>query len=99
MEKPGRYMDRKDSKKTLEGGGLGTPATRAEIIEKLIGSFYVERNGKTLTPTSKGKQLIEMVPDTLKSPELTAAWEKSRNCSYIGNYEGQKILDPVEYYH
>jgi len=76
MEKPGRYMDRKDSKKTLEGGGLGTPATRAEIIEKLIGSFYVERNGKTLTPTSKGKQLIEMVPDTLKSPELTAAWEK-----------------------
>jgi len=76
MENPGKYVDNKDAKMLLSHGGLGTPATRAEIIEKLIGSFYVERNGKTLTPTSKGKQLIEMVPATLRSPELTAKWEK-----------------------
>ncbi len=76
MENPGKYVESKDAKAILSQGGLGTPATRAEIIEKLIGSFYVERNGKTLIPTSKGKQLIEMVPSALRSPELTAKWEK-----------------------
>ena len=76
MENPGKYVQSKEDKQILSHGGLGTPATRAEIIEKLIGSFYVERNGKSLSPTSKGKQLIEMVPPTLRSPELTANWEK-----------------------
>lgn len=77
MENPAKYVESSEDKKILaQGGGLGTPATRAEIIEKLISTFYVERNGKTLTPTSKGKQLIDMVPESLRSPELTASWEK-----------------------
>ena len=55
--------------------GLGTPATRADIIEKLFSSFYIERHGKELMPTSKGIQLIGLVPPELRSAELTARWE------------------------
>lgn len=76
MENPSKYVDKKEDKKMLLEGGLGTPATRAEIIEKLISSYYIERNGKVLTSTSKGRQLIEIVPRELSSPELTARWEK-----------------------
>ena len=56
--------------------GLGTPATRADIIEKLFSTFYIERRGKEIIPTSKGIQLIGIVPDELKSAELTAKWEQ-----------------------
>jgi DNA topoisomerase-3 len=77
MEHPGKYMDNKALREVIEGtSGLGTPATRADIIEKLFDSFYVERHGKEIIPTSKGIQLIDLVPEDLKSPELTAKWEQ-----------------------
>jgi DNA topoisomerase-3 len=77
MEHPGKYMDDKALREVIEGtSGLGTPATRADIIEKLFDNFYVERKGKEIIPTSKGIQLIELVPEELKSPELTAKWEQ-----------------------
>jgi DNA topoisomerase III len=60
----------------MEKFGLGTPATRAEIIERLISSEVVERQNGRLYPTKKGKQLIDLVNDELTSPELTAKWEK-----------------------
>jgi len=60
----------------MEKHNLGTPATRADIIEKLIHSETIERNGKSLIPTGKGKQLIELVASELRSPELTAEWER-----------------------
>ncbi|MDP4085560.1 MAG: DNA topoisomerase 3 [Bacillota bacterium] len=60
----------------MEKFGLGTPATRAEIIERLVGTEVVERQNGRFTPTKKGKQLIDLVNDELKSPELTAKWEK-----------------------
>ena len=56
--------------------GLGTPATRADIIEKLFSSFYIERRGKEIVPTSKGMQIIGIVPADLRSAELTAKWEQ-----------------------
>ena len=56
--------------------GLGTPATRADIIEKLFASFYMERKGKEIVPTSKGMQLVSIVPPDLKSAELTGKWEQ-----------------------
>ncbi len=56
-------------------GGIGTVATRADIIEKLFKTFYIEDRNKHLYPTSKGKQLIKIVPEDLKSPLLTAKWE------------------------
>lgn len=77
MERPGKYMESKALREVIEGtSGLGTPATRADIIEKLFDTYYVERNGKEIVPTSKGIQLIELVPPELKSPELTAKWEQ-----------------------
>lgn len=59
----------------MEKHGLGTPATRADIIEKLVNSDTIERQGNYLHPTGKGKQLIELAPADLRTPELTARWE------------------------
>ncbi|GAA0136865.1 DNA topoisomerase III [Paenibacillus sp. YSY-4.3] len=59
----------------MEKHGLGTPATRADIIEKLVSSDTIERQGNLLHPTGKGKQLIELAPSDLRSPDLTAKWE------------------------
>ena len=76
MEHPaGTVSDKALSRILEETSGLGTPATRADIIEKLFSTFYVERRGKELVPTSKGIQLMELVPEELRSAELTARWE------------------------
>ncbi len=79
MENPVKYMSNESEalKKTIgETGGLGTVATRADIIEKLFNSFLIEKNGKNIFITAKGKQLLALVPDDLKSPALTAQWEQ-----------------------
>ncbi len=98
MEHPGKFVDNKALKETLEStSGLGTPATRADIIEKLFNTFYVERRGKEIYPTSKGIQLIGLVPEDLKSPELTARWEqqlaliskgKVSSTAFVGDMKG-----------
>ena len=78
MENPVGYMESRDKAmaKTLgETGGLGTVATRADIIEKLFSSFLLEKRGKEIFLTSKARQLLELVPEDLKKPELTADWE------------------------
>ncbi|MBQ1371481.1 MAG: DNA topoisomerase III, partial [Oscillospiraceae bacterium] len=76
MEHPqGQVADRELQKILQETSGLGTPATRADIIEKLFSSFYIERQGKSLVPTSKGIQLVGLAPAELRSAELTARWE------------------------
>jgi DNA topoisomerase-3 len=77
MEHPGKFIEDEKLRETMESGsGLGTPATRADIIEKLFDSFYMERKGKEIAPTSKGIQLVNLVPVDLKSAELTAKWEQ-----------------------
>ena len=77
MEHPGKLIEDQKLRETMDQShGLGTPATRAEIIEKLFNSFYMNRQGKEIIPTSKGIQLIGLVPPELKSPELTAKWEQ-----------------------
>lgn len=79
MENPKKYManENRDLIKTIgETGGLGTVATRADIIEKLFKSFLIEKKGKSIFITSKGKQLLDLVPEELKSPALTAEWEQ-----------------------
>lgn len=77
MEHPGKFVQDKSLREALEStSGLGTPATRADIIEKLFDTFYVERKGKEMIPTSKGIQLIGLVPTDLKSAELTGKWEQ-----------------------
>ena len=79
MENPARFMNQasSDMVKTLkETGGLGTVATRADIIEKLFNSFMIEKKNQDIYLTSKGRQLLALAPKDLKSPELTAQWEK-----------------------
>jgi DNA topoisomerase-3 len=74
MENPSKFIA--DTKlREYIGGGLGTPATRADIIEKLFSSFYIEKQGNSLVPTKKAEQLISLVPSDLREPVLTAAWE------------------------
>jgi DNA topoisomerase-3 len=77
MESPGKFIEDEELRETMKGSGLGTPATRADIIEKLLYTNYIERSGKELLPTSKGIQLINLVSPELRSPELTAQWEQS----------------------
>ncbi|OAT83487.1 type IA DNA topoisomerase [Desulfotomaculum copahuensis] len=77
MENAGRLVDDKDMADTLKSaGGIGTPATRASIIERLIHVGYITREKKTLVPTRKGETLIDLVPEQVKSPEMTARWEQ-----------------------
>lgn len=78
MENPAAYMESHDKAmvKTLgETGGLGTVATRADIIEKLFSGFLLEKKGQEIHLTAKAKQLLNLVPEDLKKPELTAQWE------------------------
>ncbi|HET7657629.1 MAG TPA: DNA topoisomerase 3 [Bacillales bacterium] len=72
---PARFSEA-DLLSRMEKYGLGTPATRADIIEKILSSELVERRNGRFFPTSKGKQLIDLVNDELRSPELTARWER-----------------------
>ena len=75
MEHAGRFVEDAELKSHLENG-LGTPATRADIIEKLIQNNCIERKGKELVPTAKGRELVRLVPDQLRSAELTGKWEQ-----------------------
>lgn len=100
MENPQKYVNMgKDAAKTLnETGGLGTVATRADIIEKLFNSFVIEKKGKEIYPTSKGKQLIELVPEELKSPLLTAKWEKELDDIAKGKANNKKFVGDMRNY-
>ena len=66
-----------DTDPDVERKGLGTPATRAAVIEKLVKSGFVQRKGKQLIPTKNGNNLVCVLPDTLTSPQLTAEWENA----------------------
>lgn len=82
----------------MEKKGLGTVATRADIIEKLFNSFLMEKKGKEILITSKGKQLLELVPQDLKKPELTADWEKKLTEISKGNLQDGKFMAEITEY-
>lgn len=73
---PPSYLNEGTLLTSMEKNNLGTVATRADIIEKLFNSFLIEQKGKDILITSKGKQLLELVPKELKTPELTSSWEE-----------------------
>lgn len=101
MENPVKYLEHKDKAvvKTLgETGGLGTVATRADIIEKLFNSFLMEKKGNEIHITSKGKQLLSLVPADLKSPELTAEWEMRLQAIAKGRESDKKFMSEIENY-
>ena len=74
--KPPAYYNEATLLTAMEKGGLGTVATRADIIDKLFHTFLMEKKDKDIHVTSKGRQLLELVPEDLKKPALTADWEK-----------------------
>lgn len=82
----------------MEKKGLGTVATRADIIEKLFGSFLMEKKGKEIQITSKGKQLLELVPQDLKKPDLTADWEKKLMAISKGKLADTQFMSEITGY-
>lgn len=79
-----------------ERKGLGTPATRAAIIEKLVSGGFVERKGKNLIPTKAGVNLVTVLPELLTSPKLTADWEQRLNEVAKGQASPQDFMDGIE---
>lgn len=78
MENPVHYTNNKSkhlNSTLINTGGLGTVATRADIIDKLFNTFLIEKRNNEIHVTNKGKQLLQLVPQDLKEPELTAKWE------------------------
>lgn len=101
MENPGKYMveNDKDLAKTLgKTGGLGTVATRADIIEKLFNTFLIEKSGKDIFVTGKGKQLLDIAPDDLKSPALTADWEQKLEAISKGKLDKNSFINEMKSY-
>lgn len=99
MENPASQVEDSRLRNALKtAGGLGTPATRADIIEKLFNSFYIERRGREIFPTSKGRQLIGIVPPDLKSAELTAKWEQQLSLIAEGKANDRKFIEEMRGY-
>ena len=84
-----------DFDEETERKGLGTPATRASIIEHLISYGYVERKGRKLLTTQDGKELISVMPDYLKSPDITADWENKLLQVEKGNFEVETFMEEI----
>ena len=91
METAGnKEFDEKTEKK-----GLGTPATRASTIEKLVASGYAQRKGKQISPTAEGRELIRVMPENLKSAGLTAEWENRLLRMERGELNGEQFMDDI----
>ncbi|MBD5156489.1 MAG: type IA DNA topoisomerase [Butyrivibrio sp.] len=80
----------------VERKGLGTPATRADVIEKLVKDGFVKREKKQMIPTEDGVKLITVLPDVVKSPKLTADWENALTLVSKGKYSMQEFMDGIE---
>ncbi|WP_284037312.1 DNA topoisomerase III [Neobacillus sp. 114] len=101
MENPVKYMEttNKQLAETLKStGGLGTVATRADIIDKLFNSFLIEKRGKDIHITSKGRQLLDLVPEELKSPALTAEWEQKLDQIAHGKLKKEVFIGQMKNY-
>lgn len=95
MENAGRFVEDEELKEQLKENGLGTPATRASIIERLLKVSYIKRNKKNLVPTPKGKKLIAIVPGALKSPDFTGKWERGLSKISKGELDPQIFMDGI----
>ncbi|OTZ42431.1 DNA topoisomerase III, partial [Bacillus thuringiensis] len=101
MENPTKYMDTQNKQlaDTLKStGGLGTVATRADIIDKLFNSFLIEKRGKDIHITSKGRQLLDLVPEELKSPILTGEWEQKLEAIAKGKLKKEVFISEMKNY-
>ena len=85
MENAGRDIEDEVLREQMKSSGLGTPATRAAIIERLIQVGYARRKGKAIVSTEKGRQLIDVVPEQISSAVTTGKWEK-----FLSDMAGQR---------
>lgn len=95
MEHAGRLVEDEEIKAHL-GNGLGTPATRADMIEKLVQNRYIEREGKYFIPTPKGRELVRVAPDVLSSPELTGKWEERLESIKDGKESQEAFIEDIK---
>ncbi|MDR2899671.1 MAG: DNA topoisomerase III [Clostridiales bacterium] len=101
MENPKAYLQSKTGEyaKTLgETGGLGTVATRADIIEKLFNAFYIEKRGNSLFTTPKGRQVLRLAPMELRSPDLTVQWEQKLTLIAKAKLDKNKFIEEIKGY-
>ena len=99
MERAGAKLEDDVLRRAMKESGLGTPATRASTIETLLGRAYLERSGKVLTPTLKGRALIDAIPsDSLKSAALTGSWEARLERVARGELERVEFMKSVKRY-
>lgn len=95
MESAGKELADEELSRQMKGSGIGTPATRAAIIERLLKVGYCERKGKTLMATDKGVQLISIMPGALASPEMTGRWELALNKIADGKQDAAKFMESI----
>ena len=98
MENAGRFVEDEALKEQMKDSGLGTPATRAAIIERLLTVGYLTRKGKTLLPTEKGRKLIEVVPQEMRSPQTTGKWEKGLSSIAKGKMTEERFMASIRRY-
>ncbi|WP_075980085.1 DNA topoisomerase III [Bacillus massilinigeriensis] len=99
MENPTKYMETQNKQlaDTLKStGGLGTVATRADIIDKIFNSFLIEKRGKEIHITSKGRQLLDLVPEELRSPLTTAEWEQKLELIAKGKLKKEVFINEMK---
>ncbi|MCL2707864.1 MAG: DNA topoisomerase, partial [Defluviitaleaceae bacterium] len=98
MENAGRFIEDEALREKLKDSGLGTPATRAATIERLIEVGYVTRRQKCLDATEKGVRIIDMVPVELKSPETTGKWERALSRIAKGEAGEARFMESIVNY-
>ncbi len=96
METAGKELEDEELVRQMKGSGIGTPATRAAIIERLLQVGYAQRKGKTLQATDKGVQLIEIMPGEISSPELTGRWELALHQITDGKQDPDRFLEGIQ---
>lgn len=95
METAGKELEDEELVRQMKGSGIGTPATRAAIIERLLKVGYARRKGKTLQATDKGVLLIDIVPGELSSPELTGRWELALHEITDGKQDPGRFMEGI----
>ena len=95
MEHAGKELEDEELQKQMKGSGIGTPATRAAIIERLLKVGYAERKGKNIIATDKGVQLIAIMPQEIASPEMTGRWELALSQITDGTQDAGRFMDGI----
>ena len=103
MENAGQLIEDEELRATIKGSGIGTSATRAEILKKLVTIKYLNLNKKTqiITPTQLGEMIFDVVDNSLRSllnPELTASWEKGLNYVSEGSITPEEYMQKLDHF-